>query len=56
MGQTWPKKKLDRDQPNKNAHNLTLGWTQPSCMDQADDPARTGSNQPKYNYPVTVTG
>jgi len=42
MGQTQPKKKLGRDQPNKNAHNLILGWTQPSRMDQADDPARIG--------------
>jgi hypothetical protein len=42
MGQTRPKKKLGRDQPNKNAHNLTLGWTQPSRMDWADDPARIG--------------
>jgi len=41
-GQTWSKKKLGRDQPNKNAHNLTLGWTQSNRMDWADDLARTG--------------
>jgi len=40
MGQTRPKKKLGRDQPNKNAHNLTLGWTQLSRVDWVDDPAQ----------------